>query len=89
MTAALLLILLVALVGAACSSDDEQASTCDDLQALSASIDDLANLDLVATNGRKSINPFDVIAVLATVAQQQQETIEALTKRIEALENDK
>ena len=45
--------------------------------------------DLVATNDRKSINPFDVIAVLASVAQKQQETIENLTTRIEELENRK
>ena len=45
--------------------------------------------DLVATNDRKSINPFDVIAVLTTVVQQQQETIENLKKRVENLENKK
>lgn len=45
--------------------------------------------DLVAANDRKSLNPFDVIAVLTTVVQEQQAMIEDLEKRVEDLENKK
>lgn len=44
--------------------------------------------DLVATNKRKSISPVDLTAVLTMVTQKQQETIESLIKRINALEEE-
>ena len=42
--------------------------------------------DLVATNGRKALSAMDTVAVLTKVLQQQQETIEKLNSKIEALE---
>lgn len=42
--------------------------------------------ELVATNGRKSIIQSEIIAVLTKVMQKQEKTIEALSKRIAALE---
>lgn len=44
--------------------------------------------DLVATNSRKSLNPMDVVAVLAKVAQEQQKVIEQLSSRIADLEKE-
>ncbi|MEM6793839.1 MAG: tail fiber domain-containing protein [Acidobacteriota bacterium] len=42
--------------------------------------------DLVAMNGRKSMNSMDVVAVLTRVVQEQQKAIEALTERLESLD---
>ena len=41
---------------------------------------------LVATNSGKTLNPMDVVAVLARVMQTQQETIQNLSDRLSALE---
>jgi len=43
--------------------------------------------ELVATNERKGVAPFDVIAVLTKVVQQQQKAITKLEKKIEELGN--
>jgi hypothetical protein len=42
--------------------------------------------DLVANADQKTIAPMDLIAILTKVVQQQQEQIDALTKRVQALE---
>ncbi|BCS95389.1 hypothetical protein DSLASN_10210 [Desulfoluna limicola] len=42
--------------------------------------------DLVATNSRKSVSPMDVVAVLARVVKEQQETLQKQQKAINALE---
>jgi len=44
--------------------------------------------DLVATNSRKSLSTMDVVAVLARVAQEQQEVIEQLSNKVTALEKE-
>jgi hypothetical protein len=44
--------------------------------------------DLVATNSRKSLNPMDMVAVLAKVTQEQQKMIEDLSRRIVELEEE-
>jgi hypothetical protein len=44
--------------------------------------------DLVATNSRKSLNPMDMVAVLARVTQEQQKIIEDLSQRIADLEKE-
>ncbi|KJS32385.1 MAG: hypothetical protein VR64_07090 [Desulfatitalea sp. BRH_c12] len=44
--------------------------------------------DLVATNSRKSLSPMDLVAVLAKVAQEQQQTIETLSRRVADLEKE-
>jgi hypothetical protein len=41
---------------------------------------------LVATNDRKSLSPMDVVAVLTKVVQEQQQTIDALSQRLQTLE---
>jgi Chaperone of endosialidase len=41
---------------------------------------------LVATNDRKSLSPMDIVAVLTKVVQEQQKTIDALTAKVNALE---
>jgi hypothetical protein len=38
--------------------------------------------DLVATNGRKSVSPMDVLAVMTKVVQEQQKTIEELKREV-------
>lgn len=42
--------------------------------------------DLVATNSRKSVSPMDIVAVLTKVIQEQQRTIDELSRRIGDLE---
>lgn len=42
--------------------------------------------DLVATTTRKSVSPMDIVAVLTKVIQEQQRTIEELSRRIGDLE---
>jgi hypothetical protein len=42
--------------------------------------------DLVATDGRQSINPMDFVAVLTKVVQKQQTTITELSARVAELE---
>ncbi len=42
--------------------------------------------DLAATNGRKSVNPMDLVAILTKVVQKQQQINETLTRRIAHLE---
>jgi Chaperone of endosialidase len=42
--------------------------------------------ELVATNSHQHLNPMDVVAVLTKVVQEQQQTIEALSAKIEKLE---
>ena len=42
--------------------------------------------ELVSIPTRKGVGPMDLIAVLTKVVQQQQEQIEALEKRLGALE---
>ena len=42
--------------------------------------------ELVATKGKKTLNPVDVVAVLARVIQEQQKTIAELKKKVAELE---
>ena len=42
--------------------------------------------ELVATKGKKTLNPVDVVAVLARVIQEQQKTIEELSRKVDDLE---
>ncbi len=42
--------------------------------------------DLVAKNGRTGIDPMDIVAVLTRVVQEQNRTIEALSAKVERLE---
>ena len=42
--------------------------------------------DLVASKDRKSLSPMDIVAVLTKVVQEQQKTIEQLSRRVEQLE---
>lgn len=44
--------------------------------------------DLVATNSRKTLNPMDVVAVLTKVIQEQQRTIEELSRKVDDLEKE-
>jgi len=44
--------------------------------------------DLVATNDRKGLSAMDVVAVLTKVVQEQQKTIDELSRRIEQLERN-
>ena len=44
--------------------------------------------DLVATNSRKSVSPMDIVAVLTKVIQEQQRTIDELSRRIGDLEKE-
>ena len=37
-------------------------------------------------NNRKSLSPMDIVAVLTSVVKEQQQTIDELKKRLEALE---
>lgn len=43
--------------------------------------------DLVATSDRKSLSPMDIVAVLTKVVQEQNRTIEALSAKVDKLEN--
>ena len=43
--------------------------------------------DLVATPGRKGIQPMDIVAVLTKVVQEQQKTILLLEERLKVLED--
>jgi len=43
---------------------------------------------LVATKGKKTLNPVDVVAVLARVIQEQQKTIEELSRKVGDLEKE-
>lgn len=45
--------------------------------------------DLVATRDRKGLSPMDMVAVLARVVKEQQETIEQLSARLARLESGK
>lgn len=45
--------------------------------------------DLVAAKDRKSLSAMDIVAVLTKVAQQQQKTIDQLTKRVAELESQR
>jgi hypothetical protein len=42
--------------------------------------------DLVATEDRKGMSAMDVVAVLTKVVQDQQQTIEELSRKVAALE---
>ena len=42
--------------------------------------------DLVAADGRRTLNPMDAVAVLTRVIQEQQQTIKTLSRRIDDLE---
>ncbi len=42
--------------------------------------------DLVAANGRRTLNPIDTVALLTKVIQEQQQTIKELSRRIDDLE---
>lgn len=42
--------------------------------------------DLVATNDRKALSPMDIVAVLTSVVQQQQRTIEELQSKMKEIE---
>lgn len=41
--------------------------------------------ELVATQSRKSLRPMDIVAVLTKVVQQQQQTIDALSEKVDKL----
>jgi len=43
--------------------------------------------EIVATPDRKTLNPLEIVAVLAKVVKEQQKTIEALSKRVGQLED--
>ncbi len=45
--------------------------------------------DLVATENRNSLRPMDIVAVLTKVVQEQQKTIENLSKKIDSLIDEK
>ena len=44
--------------------------------------------EIVAMNDRKGLSPMDIVAVLTKVVQEQQKTIEVLSKRLEKLESN-
>jgi hypothetical protein len=44
--------------------------------------------DAVALNGRKAIDPVNIIAILTKVVQEQSKTIEALSSKVEKLEKN-